>query len=176
MRLDISVVLLSIALSILGCDTLNVLSIGGKSAPSDFPGQYIETNEEVYKWDGEGLVIEYTFNNPFDRTVYMAGCADGAGPAHILEKHVEGEWKAVYSRICLDRLIKPTEIGPGESYKATLELDKNRLGQRQWKADSVSGTYRFREPMYWEWSMEKAEDDELESSDWRSNEFEIPAE
>lgn len=173
MRLDLYIAIFSIAISLLGCDTLNVLGIGGKSAPSDFPGQHIETSKEVYEWDGEKLVIEYTFNNPFDHTVYMAGCADGSGPTDILEKRVEGEWKVVNSRVCLDVLTKPTEIAPGESYQATFELGKEQLGQRQWKADSVPGTYRFREPMYWEWSMEKAEDDELEASDWISNEFEI---
>lgn len=169
------VVLLAGAVLIAGCEVFGILD-GSDAPPENFSGQHIETAKETYQWEGDSLAIKYTYTNRFDETVFMAGCADGSGSSFIFEKRTENGWKTAHHRVCLLRLVAPTAIEPGETYEATFELDERKVEGRvqpSWKADSVPGTYRVREPMYWTWDEEKHTKGTLETGIWLSNEFEI---
>lgn len=171
MRLRSTLLFFTTFLLIVGCDPFGVLNESDDPAPSNFSGEHIETAQNTYQWNGDSLTIRYEYKNPFDRTVYMGGCTDGKGPAQIFEKRIDGEWKKVHGRACL--LIGgavPTSIEAGETYEAAFELNEATLSR--W-ADSVPGTYRVREPMYWTWDKEKHAEGTLDSASWTSNPFEI---
>ena len=158
-------------LVIVGCDPFGVLDKSDDASPSDFSGEYIETTQNTYQWTGDTLTIRYEYKNPFDQTVYMGGCTDGKGPAHLFEKRIDGEWKRVYGRWCLlVGGVVPTSIKAMETYKASFELNEATLSN--WP-DSVPGTYRVREPIFWTWDEEKHEEGTLDSASWASNTFEI---
>lgn len=153
-----------------GCDPLGVFD-RSEEPPENVTGQHIETTRDTYQWTGDTLTITYAYKNPFDQPVYMGGCADGRGPTHLFQKRRRGGWETIYGRVCL--LVggtMPTAIESGETYTATFTLDEGT--QSEW-ANSVSGTYRVREPMYWTWDEEKHRRGTLETEDWWSNEFEI---
>ena len=156
--------------SLAGCDLFGILD---ESAPDDFSGQYIQTDQDVYEWDGSELAIPFAYENTFDRTVYIGVCTDGAGSTKIFEKRVNDEWKHAYSRICLAILGTPMAIEPGETYRDTLVLDEALIENNHWKASPVAGTYRMRDVMLWDWDQEEYVEGKLSSGTWYSEEFEI---
>lgn len=168
--------LFGVAALVGGCEYLGVFD-GPEPPPSTFSGEHIETDRDTYEWKGDSVTIEYVYKNRFEQTVFMAGCgADGAGPAHLFEKRTDSGWATAYHRICLAVLAGPPPVQPGQMYEAAFELDERKVDgstRPSWRVDSVPGTYRIREPMFWTWDKELYLDEELETGTWLSNEFEI---
>lgn len=137
----------------------------------------IQSDQNVYKIGQENIPLEITYSyiNEGNQNFYLGSCL--GAPSEVLEKLIDGEWIIAYKPVCPDILRSPIMVEPGKPYEAIIHLPPSIWDPAKedlsWHQNDIQGTYRVRERVFGEWSMEKHDNGTLESEIVVSNPFEI---